>query len=90
MLVGDVHKATLLPKVALILKELYDCDIVEEEVLIEWGKKVGDMSLASHFGDIGKHCRPDQRMQRLIRVYTVCSQEFQTYDKNEKSSPDTP
>lgn len=40
MLVGDVHKATLLPKVALILKELYDCDIVEEEVLIEWGKKV--------------------------------------------------
>lgn len=40
MLVGDVHKATLLPKVPHILKELYDCDILEEEVLIEWGKKV--------------------------------------------------
>lgn len=40
ILVGDVHKATLLPKVPHILKELYDCDIVEEEVLIEWGKKV--------------------------------------------------
>ena len=42
MLVGDVHKATLLPKVPHILKELYDCDILEEEMLIEWGKKVGN------------------------------------------------
>lgn len=40
MLVGDVHKTTLMPKVPHILKELYDCDIVDEEVLIEWGKKV--------------------------------------------------
>lgn len=40
MLVGDVHKATLMPKVPHILKELYECDIVDEEVLIEWGGKV--------------------------------------------------
>ena len=41
------------------------------------------ISLASHFWDIGKQCRP--RTRRLIRVYTVCSQDFyQKYDKNEK------
>ena len=40
MLVGDVHKNILMPKVPRILKELYDTDVLEEEVLIEWGKKV--------------------------------------------------
>jgi len=35
-----VHKETLLPKVPHILKELYDFDILEEEVLLEWGNKV--------------------------------------------------
>lgn len=39
-LVGNVHKDTLLPKVPHILKELYDNDIVDEEVLLDWGKKV--------------------------------------------------
>lgn len=39
-LVGNVHKEVLLPKVPHILKELYDMDIVEEEVLLDWGKKV--------------------------------------------------
>ncbi len=39
-LVGKVHKDTLLPKVPHILKALYDADILEEEVLIEWGNKV--------------------------------------------------
>lgn len=39
-LVGNVHKEALLAKVPHILKELYDMDIVEEEVLLDWGKKV--------------------------------------------------
>lgn len=39
-LVGNVHKEVLLAKVPHILKELYDMDIVEEEVLLDWGKKV--------------------------------------------------
>ncbi|KAK3600592.1 hypothetical protein CHS0354_001123 [Potamilus streckersoni] len=38
-LVGKVHK-TLMPKIPHILKELYDNDILDEEVIIEWGKKV--------------------------------------------------
>lgn len=34
------HKDVLLPKVPHIFKELYDMDIVEEEVLLDWAKKV--------------------------------------------------
>ncbi|XP_067680863.1 eukaryotic translation initiation factor 5-like [Haliotis asinina] len=39
-LVGNVHKETLLPKMPHILKALYDADILEEEVLLDWAKKV--------------------------------------------------
>ena len=42
-LIGNVHKDILLPKVPHILKELYDEDIIEEEVLLEWGGKVIDL-----------------------------------------------
>jgi len=35
----QLHQETLLPKVAHILKAFYDFDIIEEEVLIEWGLK---------------------------------------------------
>jgi translation initiation factor 5 len=34
-----LHQTTLLPKVAHILKGLYDLDLVDEEVMIEWGSK---------------------------------------------------
>lgn len=37
--VVQLHQDTLLPKVAHILKIFYDYDILEEEVLIEWGSK---------------------------------------------------
>lgn len=36
----EAHKEALLPKVAGILKTFYDEDILDEEVIIEWGKKV--------------------------------------------------
>jgi len=35
----SLKKDVLLPKVAHILKGLYDNDVVEEEVLLEWGQK---------------------------------------------------
>ncbi|CAG0900382.1 unnamed protein product [Darwinula stevensoni] len=38
-LVIQLHKAALLPKVPHILKVLYDSDILEEEVILDWGKK---------------------------------------------------
>jgi translation initiation factor 5 len=39
-LIGNVHKDTLMPKVPHILKLLYDTDLLEEEVLLDWHKKV--------------------------------------------------
>lgn len=39
-LVGKVHKDDLLPKVTHILKQLYDTDVVDEEVILDWSKKV--------------------------------------------------
>jgi len=33
----EIHQAKLLPKVAHIVKDFYDLDIIDEEVLIEWG-----------------------------------------------------
>jgi len=38
--VGMAYPNTLIPKVAHILKSFYDLDLVEEEILIEWGAKV--------------------------------------------------
>nr|CAG4642498.1 EOG090X05QT [Evadne anonyx] len=35
----QLHQDTLLPKVAHILKAFYDKEILEEEVIIEWGSK---------------------------------------------------
>lgn len=36
----ETYKEALLPKTALILKAFYDHDILDEEVILEWGKKV--------------------------------------------------
>ncbi|KAL4237466.1 Eukaryotic translation initiation factor 5A-1 [Mactra antiquata] len=36
----NVHKDVLLPKVPHIFKDLYEADIIEEEVFLDWGKKV--------------------------------------------------
>merc|ERR1712088_1034631 len=35
----ETYKEALLPKTALILKAFYDHDILDEEVILEWGKK---------------------------------------------------
>lgn len=35
----DLNQTALLPKVPHILKGLYDLDLVEEEIMIEWGSK---------------------------------------------------
>lgn len=40
LLVGNVHRELLMPKVAHILKMFYDHDLVDEAVLVDWDKKV--------------------------------------------------
>lgn len=39
-LVGKVHPDVLLPKVSKILSEFYQHDILSEEVILDWAKKV--------------------------------------------------
>lgn len=37
---GKVHPDVLLPKVSKILSEFYQHDILSEEVILDWAKKV--------------------------------------------------
>ena len=39
----ETYKDTLLAKTGGILKAFFDHDILDEEVIIEWGKKVRDI-----------------------------------------------
>lgn len=36
----ETQEAALLPRVPHILKELFEEDVLEEEVILEWAKKV--------------------------------------------------
>lgn len=48
LLVGQQYPEQLIPKAAHILKAFYDNDLVEEEVLVEWGAKVTRLSIFHH------------------------------------------
>lgn len=36
-----LHQSQLLPRVPIILKDLYDADLLEEDVILAWAEKVG-------------------------------------------------
>lgn len=38
-----MHQAQLISKIPHILKEMYDADLLEEEVIISWSEKVGNI-----------------------------------------------
>ena len=40
MLIGVECSSALMPRVPHILKAFYDADILDEEVIIDWAKKV--------------------------------------------------
>ena len=42
----ESYEATLLPKVHLIFNELYEEDILDEEIIIEWAKKVSKKNVS--------------------------------------------
>lgn len=42
LLVGRSFPADLMPKAVRILKALYDEDLLEEEVILQWGEKVNE------------------------------------------------
>jgi len=55
----ESHKEALLPKVPHILKSLYDEDILEEEVILEWGKKVSKKYVSKELSEqIHKKAEP--------------------------------
>ena len=45
-LVGVEYHDQLIAKTAVILKALYDLDLVDEETFLEWGKKVRKTSIS--------------------------------------------
>ncbi|XP_043948832.1 eukaryotic translation initiation factor 5 [Drosophila biarmipes] len=44
----ELHKATLMSKVAGIFKVFYDLDILEEAVILEWAQKVSKKNVPKH------------------------------------------
>lgn len=40
LLVGQSFPSELMPKAPHILKAFYDSDLLEEEVILQWGEKV--------------------------------------------------
>merc|ERR1712038_527301 len=55
----ETYKETLLPKVAHILKSFYDEDIIDEEVNLEWGKKVSKKYVSKELSEqIHKKAEP--------------------------------
>lgn len=39
-----LHQVQLLPRVPIILKDLYDADLLEEDVIFAWAEKVRDLT----------------------------------------------
>jgi len=55
----ETHKDVLLPKVAHILKAFYDEDIIDEEVILEWAKKVSKKYVSKELSEqIHKKAEP--------------------------------
>lgn len=55
----ETYKEALLPKTALILKAFYDHDILDEEVILEWGKKVSKKYVSKELSEqIHKKAEP--------------------------------
>ena len=53
------HQSAVLPKIPLILKYLYDCDVLEEEVLLDWSSKPSRKYVSKELnGDIRTKAQP--------------------------------
>lgn len=53
--VVKLHQVQLLPRVPIILKDLYDADLLEEDVIFAWAEKVGLSIAAKKLGNSGKY-----------------------------------
>ncbi len=58
-----LHQTQLLPRVPIILKDLYDADLLEEDVILAWAEKVTCQHTTSRFDLLGsqmKRCGSDK------------------------------
>lgn len=78
-LIGKVYSETLLPKAAGIFKGLYDLDILEEEVLIDWAKKGPSRKYVSK--EVSKEIH--QKVSPLIKWLEEAEEESEDSDEED-------
>ncbi|XP_077289250.1 eukaryotic translation initiation factor 5 [Arctopsyche grandis] len=78
-----LHKEVLLPKTAVILKLLYDADILEEAVLLDWADKVSRKYVSRELGtEMRKFAEP------LIKWLREASEEEDNQDSEDEDEED--
>ena len=83
----ESYEATLLPKVHLIFNELYEEDILDEEIIIEWAKKVSKKNVSKELAQkIHDKAAPFIKWLREAEEETSESEFEIEYDEREKIS----
>ena len=84
----ESYEATLLPKVHLIFNELYEEDILDEEIIIEWAKKVSKKNVSKELAQkIHDKAAPFIKWLREAEEETSDPSDFEIeYDEREKIS----
>lgn len=77
-LIGNVYHDTLVPKVPHIFKTFYDLDILEEEIILEWGAKVSKKYVAK---EIAKEIH--EKAQPFIKWLAEAEEESSEEDEDD-------
>lgn len=85
-LVGDVYKEALFPKIATILKQFYDEDVIEEDCFKEWAAKGASKKYV--LKDISKtiHEKADPFITWLNEAETESESECEGSDENKPAA----
>ena len=77
-LIGTVHHDALIPKVPHIFKTFYDLDILEEEIILEWGAKVSKKYVAK---EVAKEIH--EKAQPFIKWLAEAEEESSEEDEDD-------
>merc|ERR1712112_556298 len=75
----ETYETALLPKVAHIFKELFEEDILEEEVILEWSKKVSKKNVSKEMA---------QKIHEKVAPFIKWLKEASTEPEKKEVSPD--
>lgn len=67
--VVKLHQVQLLPRVPIILKDLYDADLLEEDVIFAWAEKVSRQRGWLARWNRGMRQRGAEQQQQQIEVF---------------------